>query len=65
MWPREITSQSAGIFVIHAMSQQCLVQQIDVFEDLGCTFGRILALAVPALSKTTDGEAGTMLVKRS
>ena len=48
---------------IHVTAMPCSTDRD--FEDLGCTFGRILALAVPASSKTTDGEAGTMLVKRS
>jgi hypothetical protein len=57
--------QLTGIFIVHFMSQQCPVQQIDTVIDLGCAFGRILALAVAALSKDADGKAGTMLVKRS
>lgn len=57
--------QFAGTFIIHIMSQHCLVQQIDIFANLGCTFGRIFALAVTASSKTAGDEAGAVLVKRA
>ena len=57
--------QLAGTSIIHIMSQHCLVQQIDIFADLGCIFGRIFALAVTASSKTAGDEAVTMLVKRA